>query len=87
MRKTNPKGFRIEKVIKRKNEEVYVKWKGYNNLFNGWIDKKDIMTEHFPKPNSLGTNVKFELDLSNYATETDLKNATRVNTSSFAKKN
>ena len=44
------------------------------------------MTEHFPKPNSLGTNVKFELDLSNYATETDLKNATGVNTSSFAKK-
>ena len=29
---------------------------------------------------------KFELDLSNYATRIDFKNATGVNTSSFAKK-
>ena len=43
------------------------------------------MSEYFPKPKSLGANVKVELDLSNYATKTDLKNATRVDTSSFAK--
>ena len=43
------------------------------------------MSEYFPKPNSLGTSVKFDLDLSNYATKTDLKNATGVDTSSFAK--
>ena len=43
------------------------------------------MSEYFPEPNSLGGNVKFELDLSNYATETELKNATGVDTSSFAK--
>ena len=36
------------------------------------------MSEYVPKPNSLGANVKVELDLSNYATKTDLKNATRV---------
>ena len=30
--------------------------------------------------------MKFELDLSNYATKTDLKNAAGVDTSSFAKK-
>ena len=30
--------------------------------------------------------VKFELDLSNYATKADLKNATGVYTSKFAKK-
>ena len=44
------------------------------------------MSEVFPKPNSLGANVKVELDLFNYATKTDLKNATRVDASSFAKK-
>ena len=29
------------------------------------------MSEYFPKPNSLGANIKFELDLSNYSTKTD----------------
>ena len=43
------------------------------------------MSEYFPKPNSLGANVKVELDLSNYATKSDLKNATGVDTSKFAK--
>ena len=44
------------------------------------------MTEYFPKQNSLGANVKVELDSSNYATKTDSKNATGVDTSSFAEK-
>ena len=43
------------------------------------------MTEYFPKPKSLGTNVKVELDLSNYATKPDLRIATGVDTSDFAK--
>ena len=43
------------------------------------------MSEYFPKPKSLGANVKVELDLSNYAAKTDLRNATGVDTSSFAK--
>ena len=33
----NPK-----KVIKTKDDRIYVKWKGYNNSFSRWIDKKDI---------------------------------------------
>ena len=33
------------------------------------------MSKYFPKPNSVGTNIKVELDLSDYATKTDLKNA------------
>ena len=47
------------------------------------------MGKYFPKPKSLGTNVKVELDLFNYATKTksDLKNATGVDTSDFVKKN
>ena len=30
----------MEKVIKRKGDKLYVKWKGYDNSFNSWIDKK-----------------------------------------------
>ena len=41
------------------------------------------MSEYFPKSNSLGANV---LDLPNYATKTDLKNAAGVDTLDFAKK-
>ena len=44
------------------------------------------MSEYFPKPNSLGANVKVQLDSSNYARKSDLKNAAGVDTSKFAKK-
>ena len=43
LQKTNQKKFRIEKVIKRKGDKLYVKWKGYNSLFNSWIDKIDLL--------------------------------------------
>ena len=42
--------------------------------------------EYFPESKSSGVKLKVELDLSNYATQTDLKNATVVDTLSFAKK-
>ena len=38
--KKNQKEFKVEKVIKRKGDKLYVKWKGYNSSFNSWIDKK-----------------------------------------------
>ena len=41
------------------------------------------MSKYFPEPKSLGGRMKVELDSSNYATKADLKNATRVDTSSF----
>ena len=41
--KTNQEEFRTEKVIKRKGDKTYVKWKGYDSSFNSWIDKKDII--------------------------------------------
>ena len=44
------------------------------------------MSEYLLKLKSLVANVKVELDLSSYATKADLKNATGVGTSSFAKK-
>ena len=43
MQKTNKKEFRVEKIIKRKSDQLYGKWKGYNNLLNSWLDKKDIL--------------------------------------------
>ena len=43
LQKTNQKDFRIEKIIKKKGDRLYVKWKGYYNSFNSWIDKKDIV--------------------------------------------
>ena len=45
------------------------------------------MSQYFPKPfKSFGGNIKVRVDLSNYATKTDLKNVTHVDTSSFALK-
>ena len=32
-----------EEVLKRKGDKLYVKWKGYDNSFNSWINKKDIV--------------------------------------------
>ena len=43
LQKTNQQEFRIEKVIKRKGDKLYVKWKGYDNSFNNSIDKKDLV--------------------------------------------
>ena len=45
------------------------------------------MSQYFPKPfRSFGGNINVKVDLSNYATKTDLKNVTQVDTSSFALK-
>ena len=42
LQRTNQEKFRIEKIIKRKGDKLYVKWKGYDNSFNSWIDKKRL---------------------------------------------
>ena len=45
------------------------------------------MSQYFPKSfRSFGGNINVKVDLSNYATKTDLKNVTHVDTSSFALK-
>ena len=41
LQKVDQQEFRIEKVIKKKGDKLYAKWKGYDNSFNNWIDKKD----------------------------------------------
>ena len=43
------------------------------------------MREYFPEPKSSRANIKVKLDLSIYVKKADLKKATRVNTSDFAK--
>ena len=40
LRETNQKEFRVEKVIKRRGDNLYVKWKDCDNSFNSWIYKK-----------------------------------------------
>ena len=45
------------------------------------------MSQYFPKPfGRFGGNINVKVDMSNYATKTDLKNKTHVDTSSFALK-
>ena len=43
LQKANQQEFRIEKVIKKKRNKLYVKWKGYGNAFNSWINKKNFV--------------------------------------------
>ena len=89
--KTKSKKFRIEKVIKRKGDKLYVKWKGYDSLFKIWIDKKTLneilsnaislyknksILSYYPQ--NFRGNIKVKVDLPNYATKTGLKNVTQV---------
>ena len=78
LQRINLEEFRIEKVIKKIGDKLYVKWKGYDNSFNSWIDKKPY--EPF------GGDINVKVDLSNYATKTDLKNVSHVDVSRFALK-
>ena len=86
--KTNEKDFRVGKVIKSEGNKLDLKWKDHISSFDSRIDKENIvqMSEYFAKPNSFGGKLEVVLGLSNYATKADLKNATGVDTSNFAKK-
>ena len=98
LQKTNQQELRIEKVIKRKSDKLYVKWKIYGSSFNSWIYKKKSslsrcdyivqkVSQYFPKSyEPFVGDINVKIDLSNYATKTDLKNVTHVDTSSFALK-
>ena len=45
------------------------------------------MSQYFPKPyEPFGGDINVKVDLSNYATKTDIKNISHVDTSSFALK-
>ena len=43
LQKTEPEIYRIEKVIKEEEGRSFVKWKGYPDKFNSWVDNKDLI--------------------------------------------
>ena len=94
LQKSNQQKFRIEKVIKKNGDKLYFKWKDHDNSFNSWIDKKGLvwfyrieMSQYFPNPyEPFGGDINVKVDLSNYATKTDIENIAYIDTSSFALK-
>ena len=89
LQKTNQTQFRIKKVVKRKGDKLYVKWKDYDIYFNSWINKKILLYKmsYFPEPYTRSkSKIKVEFDLPNDATKSGLKNATGADTLKFAEK-
>ena len=45
LQKAKQQTFRIEKVVRRDNKKkkALVKWKGYSDKFNSWVDFKDLV--------------------------------------------
>ena len=43
LQKTTQQLFRIEKVLEKGKKKSVVKWKGYSDDFNLWVDNKDIV--------------------------------------------
>ena len=77
LQKTNKKEFSIEKIIKKKGDELYVKWLNGKvmivHLIAGLIKKKSIillilhikMSKYFPEPYELfGGDINVKVDLS-----------------------
>ena len=42
LEKTKQVIFRTERIIKQQGNKSLVKWLGYHDLFNSWVDNKDI---------------------------------------------
>ena len=43
LQKTKQQIYRIEKIIKKEKNKSLVKWKGYSDKFNSWVDNKDLI--------------------------------------------
>jgi len=43
LQKTSQEVFRIEKIVKEGKTKSLVKWKGYPESFNSWVDNKDLV--------------------------------------------
>ena len=43
LRKTKQDIFKIEKIIRQQGNKSLVKWFGYNDSFNSWVDNKAIV--------------------------------------------
>ena len=53
-KKTNQTEFRVEKVLKKIDNKLYVNWKGYVYSFNSWTDRKILIYKmrYFHEPYS-----------------------------------
>ena len=43
LQKTKQQVFRIEEVLKKGKNKSWVKWKGYSDKFNSWVDNKKLI--------------------------------------------
>ena len=43
LQKTEQQVFRIDKVIEKRKNKSLVKWKGYSDKFNSWVDNKNLI--------------------------------------------
>ena len=76
------------RVIKKKDDKLHVKWKGYQISLIAGQRKKILLYKmsYLPEPYSPSkSKIKVEVDLSNYAIKSDFKGATGIDTSKFAK--
>ena len=80
LQKANQKEFRVGKLIKTKGHKLYFK-----RLWLNWWKDIVLVSEYFPELKSSGGRVKLDLDLSKYATKTDLRNPTGVDASTCAR--
>lgn len=39
----HPDVYLVEKILRKKNNKVYVKWLGFDKRFNSWIDENDVI--------------------------------------------
>ena len=74
LRKTHQKEFRVKDPIKKKGDELYGKWRWYRNLCNNGTNRKNHYIKWVPEWNGHSkSKIKFDLDLSNYATQSEIK--------------
>ena len=43
LQKASQEVYRIEKIVKKDKTKSLVKWKGYPESFNSWVDNKDLI--------------------------------------------
>ena len=76
MLKANQREFRVEKVIKKKDDKLHVKWKGYDDSLTVGLMKRILLYKMscFPEPYSRNENKtnKTEANLSSYAAKSGL---------------